>query len=148
MPKRLSHKIIIGCFEDMCYSNTPPYSTSAAVINCLHGNGDEEIKNGKPCLGITLHDDFHISDWAFDHSVDFIKKYINKGNVLVCCESGSSRSVAIGMAYYISLGKKYEEAIKLLGKSSGPGRIHNVSLLSWVLKKGYVSEEERKKWDY
>ena len=146
--KSPEHKIIIGCFEDLCYDNTPPFSTAAAVINCLDGDGSESVRNGKSYMGICLYDDFHISDWAFDQSVQFIKKYIGNGDVLVCCEAGASRSVAIGMAYYMSLGKSYDEATKLLGKCSGPGRIHNVSLLSWAKKKGYISEEERSKLVY
>jgi protein-tyrosine phosphatase len=145
MPKKSSHKVIIGCFDDLCYDKTPPYSTSSAIINCLSGNGDEEVKDGKPYLGMQLYDNFHISDWAFNHSIEFIKRNIKNGDVLVCCESGSSRSVAIGMAYHMSLGKRYKEAIKLLGKTCGPGRIHKESLLIWAAEKGYISKEEHKR---
>ncbi len=141
------HKIIIGCLEDLDYKKTSPYSTSAAVINCLTGKGEERIVEGKPCLEMQLYDDFPISYYAFDIAIEFINKCIDKGDVLICCESGTSRSVAVGIAYYLSRDKTLPESLKLIGKGR-PARIHNASLLSWACKKGYISEEEREKFLY
>ncbi len=142
-----SKKIVIGTFDDLVYTKSSPYNESAAVINCLNGKGEETVRDGKPCLEMQLYDDDYISDYAFDLAIEFINKYIDKGKVLVCCEAGTSRSVAIGAAYYMSLGKTYHEALKLLDRGP-PGVIHNLSLLSWAKKKGYISEEERQKLDY
>jgi protein-tyrosine phosphatase len=142
-----SKKIVIGCIEDLDYDNSPPYSSSAAVINCLTGNGEEKVVNGKPVLEMRLYDDGHISNYAFDLAVEFINKHVDKGEILVACEAGTSRSVTVGAAYYMSLGKTYHEALKLLNRGP-PGVLHNISLLSWAQKKGYISEEERKKLDY
>jgi len=113
-------KIRIGILEDLEYKNSEPYKSAAAVINALHGKGVEVDRDGKPCLEMALYDDMHISEYAFDLGVKFIDKYVDKGKVLVCCEMGTSRSVAVGIAYYMSKGKTFDESKKLLDRGT-PG---------------------------
>jgi protein-tyrosine phosphatase len=143
MEENPEKKITIGWIEDLDYPNSHPYKDSIAVINCLHGKGEEVTRDGKPCLDMQLYDDGHISNYAFDTAIEFIDKYANNGKVLVCCEAGTSRSVAVGIAYYMSKGKKFEDATKLLDKGA-PRMLHFISVLNWAENRGYISSSQRK----
>lgn len=138
----MPYKIRIGILEDLEY---PPHEDLAAMLSCISYTEGEIIRKGKPFLGLHIGDRDPIMYWQFDDAIKFIDKYIKKGDVQVVCEGGSSRSVAVALAYYLSTGMKYDDAIKKLGMGVPKCWIHRRSLVDWTHEKGFMDEEDFQK---
>lgn len=137
------YKVRIGMLEDLEY---PPRQDIVAMVSCIGPETEGEvIREGKPFLGLNIYDNQPIHIWQFDKAIKFIGKYIKKGDVQVVCEGGSSRSVAIAVGYYLSIGMGYYDAIKKVGMGPPKCGIHRWSLLIYALKKGFINKDEIQK---
>lgn len=92
-------------------------------------------------MGLNIGDDDPIAVWQFEDAIKFIGKYLGEGDVQVICQEGRSRSVAIGLAYYLSAGMSYERAIIELGDRYPACRIHAWSLTNWAHHNGFIDKE-------
>lgn len=129
------YEIIIGDIYDL---KNPPPEGVAAVCSCIHRTNGETIRNGKPFLGLNIREDNPIMPSQFDEGIEFIKKYIGTGDIVVACEQGLCRSVSISIAYYVNVGMTFENATKKIGRSpSCP--IHENSLLNYVRRNGLAN---------
>ncbi len=138
----MSYKIRIGILEDLEY---PPMKTFAAMLSCIGVpvTDGEIIRQGKPFLGLDIPDGqfANIMYWQLDEAVKFIGKYIKKGDVQVICEGGVSRSVAVGLAYYLSTGMSYDDSIDKLDHGNPAGWGHEWDLIHWAYKRKFMDEK-------
>jgi len=144
MEKTMEHRVYTGSIDELIGHLT---AHPVAIVSCITETNEEIIREGKPFLGFYIDENNPIHDYQFDDAVRFIKKYIQEGDVLVVCEEGASRSVAVALAYYLSVGISYEQSIKKLGRGRPYCLIHEYSLMNWAHKKGFIDDKtyEREK---
>jgi hypothetical protein len=135
------HEVITGPMDELGY---PIAENVSAMISCL-GSSKENTRDGKPFLGLDTQDFAPITTWQYEDSIKFIEKHIKDGDVQVICEEGHSRSVSIALAYLMSTGKGYGDAIKEFGHGLPSCLVHQWGLVGYAHKKGYISDKEYKK---
>lgn len=99
--------------EQLGYSN--PYGI-ASIVNCTEERISFNPMGIREAFSIQLdhQDGFPFPSDKIFYACEWIHRKITKGPVLICCHAGCSRSPGITLAYLMSCGMGYKEALFLI----------------------------------
>lgn len=114
----IGNRIFIGGYPAASNENLLRENNVRAVVTCAH-ELCPKVFNGIAYHHVDLRD--RHSEKLVDHlleAIPFIDKHIKRGNVLIHCAMGKSRSVSIAIAYLILRNNlSFQNALKLIRRA-------------------------------